>query len=451
MTIQTYTYPNGFRIIYEKSKSSLPISSIFTFCDAGSVHEPDNLRGVSHFIEHMCFKGTKKIPKAKDIFMHYDNIGAEFSAFTVQRFTCYTVKCIDEKLHESIQIVSDMLLNSTFDKKEFKKEYNVVVEENSRNENDTDVVINEAISKLLYNGSSYANPIDTLSYHKKRMFEYEEVMKYYKTFYSPDRLTISIVSNIPFSEFKRMLKSTYFVKTPRPNQGILSLRESIQIQHELIPQSDIQIKIEKKTGMETNILAIGFRVCGNSSPDKYKLDILQEILGGDNGTKSGRVYMILREKHGLTYHPEVGVTYFEKTGDLSMYIQIDSRTIMKNGKEKGIVPLVIDLLNNLILNGITQEELATAKGFIKGSNILVCQDTDNPCEYNGEEYLLHGSHEKIIPIVHLFEKCYRDITVNDINDIIRKYLIRENMSVCILGEHVPSLKNVKSAFEHFIG
>ena len=110
MTIQTYEFPNGFRVIYEKSKSSLPISSLFTFCDAGSVYETENLRGVSHFIEHMCFKGTKKIPKSKDIFMHYDKIGAEFSAFTVQRYTCYTVKCIDEKIDQSIQIVSDIII-----------------------------------------------------------------------------------------------------------------------------------------------------------------------------------------------------------------------------------------------------------------------------------------------------------------------------------------------------
>jgi len=207
----------------------------------------------------------------------------------------------------------------------------------------------------------------------------------------------------------------------------------------------------KKSGIETNILAVGFRVPGHSSQDKYKMDILQEILGGDNGAKSGRVYMILREKHGLTYHPEVDVSQFEQAGDITMYIQTDSRTIMKNGKEKGIVPLVVDLLNNLIKNGVTQEELAIAKGFIKGSMTLECQDTDNQCEYNGEEFLLYGTHEHIIPYVDVYKKCYQDITVKDVNEIIRKYLVKNRMSVCILGEQVPSLKSVEAAFDHFVG
>ena len=112
MSIETFVYPNGFRLVYEKSLNKLPICAIQVFCDVGSAYESENIRGVSHFIEHMCFKGTKQMPKTKDILIHYDKIGADFNAYTEKRYTCYTLKCHNDNIKNSIVILSDMLLNS---------------------------------------------------------------------------------------------------------------------------------------------------------------------------------------------------------------------------------------------------------------------------------------------------------------------------------------------------
>lgn len=97
MTITTHSFQNGFKLVHEKINNNLS-SSINVFCDVGSIYEPESLKGASHFIEHMCFKGTKKVPKAKDIYLTYDKIGAYLNAYTEKRYTCYTVKCDSDYL-----------------------------------------------------------------------------------------------------------------------------------------------------------------------------------------------------------------------------------------------------------------------------------------------------------------------------------------------------------------
>jgi predicted Zn-dependent peptidase len=131
-----YTFPNKFRVIYQHLNQSLPITSIQVFCKVGSILETEKVRGISHFVEHMCFKGTKKMVHLNEVFENYDEIGAYINAYTEKEFTCYTLKCSDTYVENSTHILADMMLNSTIPKKEFLKEQKVVVEENIRNIND---------------------------------------------------------------------------------------------------------------------------------------------------------------------------------------------------------------------------------------------------------------------------------------------------------------------------
>jgi predicted Zn-dependent peptidase len=146
---ETYSWPNGFRVIYEKSHVSVNDTHIQVFCDVGSAYETDNLRGASHFIEHMCFKGTHKVPTTKELMVNYDRIGAYFNAYTEKRYTCYVLRCDDEYIENSLVIMSEMILNSRFDKKEFVKEQRVVVEENIRDSDDPVSTIGEITTMFL--------------------------------------------------------------------------------------------------------------------------------------------------------------------------------------------------------------------------------------------------------------------------------------------------------------
>ena len=201
MSIETHIWPNGFRLIYQKSNVHIPVTNIQVFCDVGSAYESADIRGASHMVEHMCFKGTKKIPTTQKLMIHYDRIGAYFNAYTKERYTCYVLKCDDEYVFHSMNIMSDMILNSRFGRKEFIKEERVVIEENIQDSDDPVSILMEETNKFLYDGSSFMYPVDTVKYHLKK-FDYDNIVDFYKSFYHPSRMIISVVSNLSFHLIK---------------------------------------------------------------------------------------------------------------------------------------------------------------------------------------------------------------------------------------------------------
>lgn len=444
--IRTFVFPNGFRLIYEKSTNVLPITSVNVFCDVGSVYEDSHLRGASHFIEHMCFKGTKKRPTAKEIFIEYDEIGAEFNAFTVKRFTCYVFKCDSKHVNKSIEILGDMMLNSTFASKEFEREHKVVIEENLNNKNDPEDQIYIYNDKLLYVGSSFEHPVDDISYHNKGSLSRDTVLDFYHKHYRPDNMIFSIVTDVSFENIKKILLKSFFstvkkeITTPVGKhvvmyRGLLSSKEGIKF------------NLVKKRGVENILFTASFRVCGNANHDKYRLDILSNML---SGTMSGRIFMALREKTGLIYSSNIDTNYYDAYGDFTIFTQTDADLIIRgaggNTGKRGLIPMFVALLNDLVKNGVTQRELEITKGYIKGNLLIEMEDINTQCEYNGTQMLM--SNDKIVPYVDIYKRCYANITVADINNTIQKYIKREHMCVCLLGENLPSLKTVEREFSH---
>jgi predicted Zn-dependent peptidase len=427
MSINKHVFPNGLRIIYEKSTHKIATSHIYTFCDFGSAYEKDGVRGAAHFIEHMCFKGTHKLPSSKNLMHFFDEIGAYINAYTEKRYTCYTLKCNDEHINNSLKILSDMMFNSKFDKKEFKKEEKVVIEENIRDSDNDLIIIKDELNKLLYNGSSYAYPIDTLEYHKN-LFDYKKVHDMYCSFYNPSNIVISFVSNLSFEEIKKFVESTNFIKT----KPIVYLSNDYGILPYLKPQTGIQYNLLKKKGLNTTHICIGFRTL---LKDKYKLNFLSTLL---SNTFNSRLYLLLREKHGLTYTTKSYVDYNEITGDFYIYSEADYKKIIFNGSNNlGVFPILIALILDLIHNGVKQNEIKLTKSYLKGALNLSLENSDKIVRHNGYQFLVHPNDE-IIPLSKTFETHYENITKKDIDNVIKTYIKSSGMSICILGDHLPS-------------
>ena len=439
MNIKTFSFPNGFRIIYEKSPNITPISCIQIMCDIGSVYENNETRGVSHFIEHMCFKGTKNIPIPKDIFMEYDKIGAYLNATTGKRYTYYTIKCNNEYVENSIRIMSDMLLNSTFNKNEYKKEEKVVIEENIKNINDVEDILFENLDNLLYNGSSYALPTDTIAYHKGKL-DYKKVIEMYNYFYQPNKMVLSIVSNISFINIKKIIEQSFFVKKISQHQ----IPNKYPIYKFVLPQNEIQYNIQKKKEITTGHISIGFRTCYS---DKYALGVLRTIL---SGPMSSRLFMLLREENGLTYTSYASDEYYDLLGEFIFYAETDSTKMMKNDSKLGVLPLIIRLINDLIQNGITQSELNMAKSYLNGDINMDLENSQTIALYNGEQLLVYPN-EQVISYSKIYDTFYKKITKKDVDDVINKYFKKSNMSVSLVSENLPSFNKIKEQCEKIIG
>lgn len=424
MSIETHIYENGFRVIYQKSNNKIPMTHIHAFCDVGSVYEFNDLRGVSHFIEHMCFKGTQKLPSTKKLLHHYDEIGAYFNAYTEKRFTAYTLKCVNDYLENSMVIMSDMILNSKFDKTEFRKEEMVVIEENIQDSDDVYETLTDKIESEIFKGSSFENPIDILSYHSKK-YDYDKVTDFYNYFYQPHNIVLSIVSNVPFSNFKHYLKKTHFV-TLKP----MRLTMKTQIVYNVTPQDSIKISLVSKKNMNTTHFMIGFRTL---SEDKYILNILKSIL---SSTFNARLFMLLREKEGLTYTTDASIVNTKIAGCFTMYAEADKDKIIRNGKKLGVLPIIFKMIRDLIKNGVTQEEVSLAKGYLQGSFHMALSNNENIVKHNGQKMLTEPD-KKVIPYEKLYDTKYKHITKKEIDIVIRKYFISNGMTICMIGSDLP--------------
>jgi predicted Zn-dependent peptidase len=444
MKVETYQYNNGFRIIYEKSKNNLPLTSIVCFVKFGSIYEHSTNEGMAHFIEHMCFKGTRQLSNTKDIVKTYDSIGAYFNAFTTKEYTFYVIKCNQDYVERCIHVLSDMLMNSVFKKKDYQLEKQVVIEEMIRQEDNPEFHISKMKDKYLYAGSAFERPIDDLLFHKSRTsLDFDSTLQMYDAFYKPNNMGLSIVSNLPLFLIKKMVGSSFFMKPAKP----LVVYPSYQLDM----QSKIECNIQKKQGVKATHLSVSFRTCSYTNNDKYIIALLSHIIGG---SMTSRMFSLLREKYGLTYAASCSYTYYAHMGEITLHTMTDHNKMIKNDDKPGVLPLVISILNTLIKYGITQEELTDAKGFLQGKMTIKMENSDSQCEYNGLEYFIYRQDESsdpFVPFDKIYKKYYEPVTKKQVNNVIEKYFRSESMIVCLLGEHVPSLDIVKECCKRFIG
>jgi predicted Zn-dependent peptidase len=432
--IKTHVFPNGFRVVYQPPANHMPISHMNAFCHVGSAHEDPSTRGASHFIEHMCFKGTPKLHTSRDIEIQYDNIGAHFNAHTEKQYTCYEVTCSDQYAEKCLSILGNIMLHSVFNAKEYKKELNVVIEESVRNLTDYHNTVYDNLSTLVFKGSIYENPIDTLRYHKTTdTMKYENVVEFYRENYIPENMVLSITTSLPFSKIIEIVKQSDYAKPKRNATPILNTIPRMIVAQ----QQDIQIHCEPVAKMKSVYLMIGFRVCPLYHPDYYGLKFLQNLIGG---MFTSRLFTLLREKNGLTYHSSVSTTFYENAGAFVFYAITDTKKLMHNviSSKKGVLPLIIDLLNDLVKRGVTQEEVTKTKHYLKGKMANMLENANSQSYHNGLRVLLHNEDREIVSFGDVYSKYYAKITKSYVNELIRKYFRRDAMNVALVGGGIPA-------------
>ena len=429
MSFETHTYDNGFRLIYEKAPLDTEQISINVFCDIGSIHEPEEtLKGSAHFIEHMCFKGTKKLKDTRTLSLVFDKTGAFLNAYTDRRYTCYYASGLAEHMCDYINTIGDMLLNSVFDKIQYDKEHDVVREEMTKDADDAETTVLENADRLLYAGSTFANPVDLLKYHEgPNALKHEDVLAFYNQYYVPSRFILSVCCAAPFAKIKRCVDASPFAKSKKmPTFPIPPLILSIT------PQTGVQYCVAKQPGISPAHICIGFRTCAISNPDRYCLKVLKNIL---SETMNARLFFLLREDNGLSYTSNAMCDYFEHMGDFKIYAECDNSKVFHNGsvthgKAPGVFPLLIGLIEDLVKNGIEQDELTIAKSYLKNKMCMKSEEYDALSKHNGKLALFGLEH---IPFSDVYEKCIEPITKKEMGACIKKYFRHDGMTVSIIS------------------
>jgi predicted Zn-dependent peptidase len=439
-TIKHIKLPNGLKVIYEKPESPIPISSVQVFCNVGNIHVPPELNGIVHFIEHMCFKGTMEHPDFNKIILKYKEFGVEWNGYTTSRCTCYVMKCQDLTLDKCVKYMSEGVMDSKFDQKNFKKEERVVIEENVRNNDNPSYIVSKMSIEMLYENTSFQNIPDDISYHKKD-FDYHVVLDFYKRTYIPSNMIVSVTSNLPFPKILEMIKKTHFNRHNSKKQNIVSLHSQM-LPYLLTPPiiHGVKYKIYHMNKLNTIYLSISFQTCTQyNMKDKYILNLLSNILC--NSTAS-RFANILRQKYGLVYGINASTNYTECGGEFTIFTQFNASSFIHKGKPS-VLPIIIKELNHLLESGVTQSEINISKHNIRGHLLLELENIDTQTGYNGLLYLLVDQPDKIVPYSKIYKIYYEPITKAEINACFKKYFSLTRMCVAIVGGRIPSLQIIE--------
>ncbi|MED3386641.1 pitrilysin family protein [Bacillus subtilis] len=373
--IKRYTCQNGVRIVLENNPTVRSVA-IGVWIGTGSRHETLEINGISHFLEHMFFKGTST-KSAREIAESFDRIGGQVNAFTSKEYTCYYAKVLDEHANYALDVLADMFFHSTFDENELKKEKNVVYEEIKMYEDAPDDIVHDLLSKATYGNHSLGYPIlgteETLA-----SFNGDSLRQYMHDYYTPDRVVISVAGNISDSFIKDVEKwfGSYEAK------GKATGLEKPEFHTE---------KLTRKKETEQAHLCLGFKGLEVGHERIYDLIVLNNVLGG---SMSSRLFQDVREDKGLAYSVYSYHSSYEDSGMLTIYGGTGANQLQQ------LSETIQETLATLKRDGITSKELENSKEQMKGSLMLSLESTNSKMSRNGKNELLLGKHKTLDEIIN---------------------------------------------------
>lgn len=362
------TYPNGLRLIVKKLDFVRSVT-VGVWVAAGSAYETKANNGISHFIEHMMFKGTKT-RTAFDIVDSIDSIGAQVNAFTAKECTCYYTKSTDEHAEKCVEILSDMLNNSVFDSSEAEREKKVVLEEISMTKDAPEEVCHELLAAAYFDGSPLGMTI--LGTEKSvKSIDREKIESYMQANYCPDRMVVSIAGSIDFDEADRIVKK-YF-----ETEGVCQKGTGVSASvHK--PKQKIAVK---KKQVEQASIAFSFPSIPFNDPGTYSLMLVNSVLGGG---MSSRLFQKVREQKGLAYSVYSYMSAYKNNGIFSVYLGTNPANTAQ------AVETVMDEIRLLKREGITEQEFLRGKEQLKGAFILGQENTASIMNTYGKQLLMTG-------------------------------------------------------------
>ena len=399
------TLANGIRVVSETLPKSRSVS-IGVWVKVGSRHEPPEVGGVSHFIEHLFFKGTEK-RTAKDIAIEMDSLGGEMNAFTSQETTTYYAKVVDEHLPVAIDILSDILLGSKFDPAEMEKERKVILEEIKSVEDTPDDYIHELFTSTVWPDNSLGRPIlgtkDTI-----KSLKHENIISYIDHYYSAKEIVISVAGNFEHARLIELLNASF---------GKLS-RTGIP-KKEDTPAFFPAVVVRKKQ-LEQVQLCIGCKGLNYTHEDRFVISALNTVLGN---SMSSRLFQEVREQHALAYSIYSYVTSYRDTGLLTVYAGTDPASALE------AVRLVLKEFRKIREEGITPAEELRVKNQIKGSLVLSLESSNSHMSRIARQEMYYGKYLSIDDIIKGVEKVTRE----QVQALAQQLFTKENIALTILG------------------
>lgn len=393
---------------------SFESATVLVMVSAGSRYETKQNNGISHFLEHMAFKGTAKRPSARAISTLIEGIGGEFNAFTGKETTGYYIKSQAKHIELSLDVLSDMLRNSLFDSREIDKERGVILEEINLYEDTPMRKIGDVYERLLYKdtpmGWDIAGEKDII-----QKIQREDFLSYMKSLYSASNMTVVVAGGVKAKSVSAIVEK-YFADMARFNP--------IKAPKVFEKQDKPEVFVKTKNTEQVHI-ALGVRTVPVDHKDRYPLGLLAAILGGG---MSSRLFHEIREKRGLAYYVRTTSEHYTDCGSLVSFAGVDPKRV--SDAVRVIVEQYNDITTGTSQDGqITNEELKKAKEFLKGHLVLDLEDSRSVAGFYATQELLEPAIENPEDVLTNIDA----VTLEQVRDVAKKYIVHKTLNLAVIG------------------
>ncbi len=403
------TLANGLQLV-TAPMSGLNSVTVLVMVKVGSRYESRAINGAAHFVEHMLFKGTTNRATSQDISRELDRIGAHFNAFTSKDHTGYYIKAASSNINLAFDVLADMIWNSTFVQEELDKERGVIVEEINMYEDNPLISIDNNFEQTIFSGpgglgQDIAGPkkvIKTIS--RKNLFGFKE------KFYQPANMLVSVAGNFNQSKVTDLAKKYFSNSSGKsfPKHKKFTSKQSR-------PRVHVNFKDTKQVH-----LALGVPSYSYGHKSTHALTLLSTILGGN---MSSRLFVRIREQHGLAYSVHTHTEPYSDTGSFHVTAGLDKSRI------KPALKLILQELANVRDHGVTDEELTEAKNFLAGSTTLQLEDSENVANWYAKQQLMLGRTKTPAQRIAALKK----VTRAEVKAVAKNILKSDKLNLAVVG------------------
>ncbi|MGD8368044.1 MAG: pitrilysin family protein [Desulfobacterales bacterium] len=396
---------NGIRVL-TKSLPQVRSVSMGVWVDVGARDESPEESGLSHFIEHMIFKGTRR-RSAYQIAKEFDAIGGQTNAFTTMESTCYHAKVLDAHLDTMVDILADIFLHSVFDRQEVERERPVIFQEIGMLEDNPEEYIHLLAGKAYWGdaplGASILGSRENIT-----RFTAENIVSFFKKYYQPERIVISAAGHLDHVDFVDKVAAPF--ESVQPGDGLPP---------RIAPRGRQELALHGRSLEQVHICLTTGGV-SITDPRRYPMALMNTILGGN---MSSRLFQEIRERRGLAYSVYSFISSFVDTGMFGAYVGVDPKNT------RTVVELLLTHLRQLASAPVSQSELTDAKEFTKGNLLLSAESVDNQMVRIAQNEIHFGRNIPMGEVVSAVDS----VTSEEIQVLARSILAENPMALTLLG------------------
>ncbi len=389
------------------------VITVLVIFGVGSRNEADHQAGISHVLEHMHYKGTKKLPTPIDVAEFIENVGGEHNAFTGKEYTGYYAKIVPKHLETALEFLKEIVVNPLFDRDSLEREKGVIVEEINMYEDLPMEIVDSRFEEVIFGSNALGR--DVIGRKEAVLaVQRDDLINYREKYYTAPNTVVVMAGNFGGKSEEEMVRLA-------EENFVLPHKKIDALPAVTINNKKASIVINRST--EQSHLVVGFRGAEYRNAERYILKLLAVILGG---SMSSRMFTEIREKRGLAYAVRTSSSSYVESGGF------DTQAGVPHEKVKETIQAILDEYRKALDSGVTEAELNRAKEIANGRMLVSFEDSLEVAEYYAISEILSAKVVTIPELMKIYEKISRD----DILSVARKYLTDERMGLAYIG---PSL------------